>query len=81
MVISYRLGDRDSLLSRDRDFSVRHPVQTGSGAYPMGTRSSFTGVMGPKPPTCIYLIPKLRMHAALLLVFHTSFLGGKAAGT
>jgi hypothetical protein len=43
-----RLDDWGSIPARDRDFSLRHRVQTGSethsGSYPIGTVVSFDGV-------------------------------------
>jgi len=48
--LGYGLDDRCSILGRGRNYSLRHRVQTGSGAhpafYPKGNRGSFRELKG-----------------------------------
>jgi hypothetical protein len=42
-VIGYGLGDRGSIPDRQRDLSLHHHVETGSGEYPAPYPNSFGG--------------------------------------
>jgi hypothetical protein len=63
-----------SIPNRDRDFSLLHHVQTGSGAhqtsYPVGTGDLSLGVKwtGMKLTSHLHLVPKLNKHETILLL-------------
>jgi len=67
------------IADRDRDFSVRHRVQTGSGANPTCVLGAlFPGVKRPRseadhssPPSA-----EVKMHGAIPPLPHTSSWGG-----
>jgi hypothetical protein len=73
------MDDRSSIPGRSRDFSVRHRVQTGSGAHPAsfarGTGSSYPGVKRSRREDDLHLVPRLRIHGIITPLTNISLRG------